>query len=521
MNAPTANDFSVFQTTGDLRNRRVVLIIPPSPFLLDERVFVSLGVLRVAGALESLGVEVSMLDLSGVDNFLDVVEGYFADCKADWAGITSTTPQLPSAVRIARKIRETRPGMRIVLGGPHVTLTYSAVKLERNKLNVGEGRAARAAAVLESIFDVLVSGDGEFASAILFADNCPKVIDADDNKGPLFMSNSQYEALPRPARHLVDLKSYHYSVEGFPATSLIAQLGCPFHCGFCGGRNSKSLRFIRNRSTESIVSEIRWLHETYGYTGFMFYDDELNVSKSFVQLLNSIHALQRELGTEFRLRGFVKSELFTDEQAEAMARAGFRWILSGFESAHERILENIDKNATVEDNTKAVQTAKKHGLKVKALMSVGHPGESEATILSIRDWLIAMKIDDFDCSVITTYPGTPYYDLATPHDSMPGVWTYTHKKSGDRLHAYDLDYTLTPDYYKGDPNGGYKAYVFTDNLSPGEIVTLRNKVENGARDALGIPFNTAQPAIRYEHSMGQGLPASLFRVTGGAAAIHQ
>ena len=104
---------------------------------------------------------------------------------------------------------------------------------------------------------------------------------------------------------------------------------------------------------------------------------------------------------------------------------------------------------------------------------------------------------------------------------MSGVWTYTHKKSGDRLHAYDLDYTLTPDYYKGDPNGGYKAYVFTDNLSPGEIVTLRNKVENGARDALGIPFNTAQPAIRYEHSMGQGLPASLFRVTGGAAAIHQ
>ena len=29
----------------------VTLIIPPSPFLLDERVFVSLGVLKVAAVL--------------------------------------------------------------------------------------------------------------------------------------------------------------------------------------------------------------------------------------------------------------------------------------------------------------------------------------------------------------------------------------------------------------------------------------------------------------------------------------
>jgi hypothetical protein len=91
------------------------------------------------------------------------------------------------------------------------------------------------------------------------------------------------------------------------------------------------------------------------------------------------------------------------------------------------------------------------------------------------------------------------------------VYTYTQKKTGDKLHAYDLDFTTTPDYYKGDPNGGYRSYVFTDNLSAGRIVELRDIVENDVRKTLSIPFYPANVAIRYEHSMGQGLPASLYR----------
>lgn len=505
--------FSKTTLNNKFIGRRVTLVIPPSAFLLDDRVFVSLGILRVAAALESQGVLVSVLDLSGVANYLDVVQSHFTGREAEsWVGITCTTPQLPAAVQIAQRIRAVTPDQRIVLGGPHVTLSYSARKTEMQNGITG-GRTTRACATLESVFDHLISGDGEMASFEFFRPDCPKCIDADDNKGLFFMSNQDYESSRGPARHLIDLGSYHYSIEGANATSLIAQLGCPFHCGFCGGRNSKSLRLIRTRSVDSIIEELRFLHKTYGYTGFMFYDDELNVSKSFVELLNRIHRLQQELGVKFHLRGFVKAELFTEEQAEAMVRAGFRWLLCGFEAANERILENIDKIATVEDNTKAVRFAKRHGLKVKALMSVGHPGECRQSILDVRDWLIEMKVDDFDCTVITTYPGTPYYDLAVPTDPAKGIWTYTHKKTGDRLHSFDLDYTITPDYYKGDPNGGYCSYVFTDYLGPEDIVALRDQVENEVRQALSIPFYPSKAGIRYEHSMGQGLPSQLFRST--------
>jgi radical SAM superfamily enzyme YgiQ (UPF0313 family) len=490
--------------------RSVCLITPPSAFLLDERVFVSLGVLKVAASLLSRDYRVNFLDLSGVENYLAPLADYLTHSQDAAVGITSTTPQLPAVMQIASTIRRLRPDLRIILGGPHVTLVYSAQKLERKRGVVGRGH--RSAAQLEAAFDVLCSGDGELAIFAALHDNAPKVIDGDDPRGGLFLTDTMFTEGPLPARHLVDLQSYRYGIEGHRATSLIAQLGCPFGCGFCGGRNSKSLRLIRNRSVESILSEVEHLHTEYGYTGFMFYDDELNVSRSFVALMNGLSDLQSRLGTDFRLRGFVKAELFTQAQAEAMFRAGFRWLLCGFEAANERILDNINKKATLADNDRCVSLAKAAGLKIKALMSVGHPGESEETVEDVRNWLIRSTVDDFDCTVITTYPGTPYYDLAEPNPSEPGVWTYTQPKTKDRLHSCEVDYTVCADYYKGDPNGGYRSFVFTDHLSAERLVRLRDSVERDVRAALRIPFNPGAAALRYEHSMGQGLPGFIHRV---------
>jgi anaerobic magnesium-protoporphyrin IX monomethyl ester cyclase len=489
--------------------RRIGLIIPPSAFLLDERVFVSLGLLKIGSVLEQAGHAVSVLDLSGIKNYGEALAAYLERSRDEAIGLTATTPQLPAVFEIAREVRRRRPDIRLILGGPHVTLTLAAVKLERKAGRIA--RAAKAAAQLEGAFDVLVAGDGEIAVLQAIAPGAPRIIDGDDNKGPFFMSDDVYSASPWPARHLVDMSTYHYAIENHRATSLIAQLGCPFNCGFCGGRNSKSLRVIRTRSTESIVQELEHIHRTYGHTGFMFYDDELNVSKSMVELMDAITELQMRLGVEFRLRGFVKAELFNDRQAAAMYRAGFRWLLCGFEAANPRILTNIQKRATLDDNSRAVETAKRHGLKVKALMSIGHPGESERSALDVRDWLIKSGVDDFDCTIITTYPGTPYYDLAVADESRPGVWTYTQPQTGDRLHAYDVDFTTTPDYYKGDPDGGYRAYVFTDHVSAETLVQLRDQVERAVRQALNIRFNPSRAALRFEHSMGQGLPEFILR----------
>ena len=122
----------------------VCLITPPSSFLLDERVFVSLGILKVAASLEDKGYDVNLLDLSGIENYVAALSHYIAGSRDVAVGITSTTPQLPAVVKIAKAIREIRPDLKLIIGGPHVTLVYSALALERKRGIVG-GRAHRAA----------------------------------------------------------------------------------------------------------------------------------------------------------------------------------------------------------------------------------------------------------------------------------------------------------------------------------------------------------------------------------------
>jgi len=213
------------------------------------------------------------------------------------------------------------------------------------------------------------------------------------------------------------------------------------------------------------------------------------------------------------LRGFVKAELFNEEQAAAMYRAGFRWLLTGFESGDHRILSNIKKIATRDDNTRCVEIAKKHNLKVKALMSIGHAGESQESVENTKNWLLEVQPEEFDCTIITTYPGSPYFDDAVKENDY---YVYSDKKTGDKLYQAPLDYLVDQDYYKGDPDGGYVSYVWTDHLSALDLVEAREKLENEVRQKLNISFNPSRPGIKHEHSMGMGnvaLPEFILRRT--------
>ena len=57
-------------------NKHICLITPPSPFLLDERVFLHIGILKVGASLEEEGYKIDFLDLAGVENYYEVLGAY-------------------------------------------------------------------------------------------------------------------------------------------------------------------------------------------------------------------------------------------------------------------------------------------------------------------------------------------------------------------------------------------------------------------------------------------------------------
>ena len=576
-------------------NAGLLLVNPPSPFLLDEKVFPPLGIMKVSADMDA-----PLLDLAGEKDYLEILVDALGDY--DFVGIGSTTPQLPFAAAIARRVREVSPALTI-LGGSHATVASGGPRPDKSLAGLFDYVVANDGAQgLRALAGAPINGtaypegndwgrdrldiesyryeiDGHKATSLISQFGClaagTKILLASGEEMPIekmrvgdevqcldessgaIITSSVAQAWSREADDLWEMKcddgtaikitSEHpiwthqgwrqvseiqvgeeigflrevwdgnfdilfrrivskrfigrsrvYNLTVCPGHSYIANgiivHNCPFACGFCCGRSIPFYRHVKYRQHEDVIAEIRHLYLRYGFTGFMFYDDEMNVNPKMIQFMGMLEDLQAELGVEFRFRGFVKAGIFTQAHATAMYGAGFRWLLCGFEGADPKLLLNINKKATVEDNTEMVEFAKKAGMKVKALMSIGHPGESPASVRAVEDWLIDVEPEDFDLTVITPYPGSPYYDKA---QKVGDVWRY--ETNGDALYMDEVDYTVESDFYKG-MQGAYISHVYTDHLSRAEIVWARDAVESSVRAKLDIPY----PGLnQFDHSMGQ------------------
>jgi len=476
-----------------LQKDGITLIIPPSPFLTDERVFPTLGILKVASVLEERGTPVEVMDLSGFANYEEIVKEHV---PYNVVGITATTPQFPQAVSIANILN--KRGVKTILGGPHATMVGG-----RNHNPISRRTFAHNQMV--SVFDTVVLGDGEEAIFEAISSE-EQVIHADRLKDPLFIND--LSSYPYPARDLIDMSTYHYTIDGRDAQSLIVQLGCPFGCLFCGGRNVPCFRKLRTRTAEHVIGEIDEVVRKYNKTGFMFYDDELNISNAgLLLLLEELIKYQEKNNLDLRFRGFVRTDLFTQEQADMMYKAGFRMLLSGVESGNDTILEAMNKGTTSEINGRWIDRCRKSNIGTKALMSLGHPGESEQTISDSLDWILHTRPDDVDWTIITEYPGSPYFDESV--EQSAGVWAFTNQKTGAVLYSREVNYNKEANYYKGIP-GSYTSFVWTDYISPKRLVQMRDLCEKISRAVLDLPPIQSVVAEQFEHSMG-ALPTNILR----------
>lgn len=469
----------------------ICLVSPPSPFLLDDRVFPNLGILQVAAALEEAGHSVYVEDLGGVEDY-EAQMRITAQHGWDLYGVTATTPQFPAAIAVLRAIQSTDPGRRVVIGGPHATVMPDSCQL----------------------FDVVVMGDGETGILDALRPDAPRIIDyaSRTEKGLL-----RYHI---PSRHLINMDSYKFSIDGVNGTSILTEAGCSFNCSFCCGRSIPFYRRVRYRVVDEIRRELEDLQTRYAVNAAMDFSDEVNLVDG---KLLSLCAAIKPLG--MKLRAFVKANLFTDRQAEAMAEAGFVEICTGVESGSDRILGIIDKKTSREINRRFVELAHKHGMRAKAFMSLGQAGETYESAMESRDWLLWAKPDDFDVTVITVYPATPYWDererIGVTSDSRP-LCRYVRKsrrpeENGATLFFEEVDYASEWAWYKGKP-GAYVSHVWTPDLSKEDLVRLRDQIEEDVRRALGIPYpkrfsgDHLAGQENLEHSMGAGISPQDSRV---------
>lgn len=398
---------------------KVVLINPPSPFLINDKVHPPLGLLYVAAQIRSQELaEVEVKDLAGMGDKVP---------KADVYAFTATTPQYPAALGIRKLLKKVRKG-RFIIGGPHASSAPQEC--------------------LKDGWDTVVTGEGE--SAMNYYLNNPKKYQGKELYGA---PATDIDQIPFPARDLIDIKSYKYKVGKRWSTTMMSSRGCPYHCAFC----SKKVMVgpVRRRSPENVNAEIAEIQDKYKFNAIMFFDDIFVMD---YPRLKEIAEFMKERDIIYRC--FVRANLASDKMMDVLADTGCYEIGFGAESGSDDILKTIGKVTTVEMNTRLVKLAHDRGIRVKAFLIAGLPGETEYTLHQMEHWIQTAHPDDFDISILTPYPGSDIYDYPQKYDIQ-------FDKHGSEYGRW---------FYKGKPNC-YTPVVATKQLSASRIAELRDEIE--------------------------------------------
>jgi len=237
-----------------------------------------------------------------------------------------------------------------------------------------------------------------------------------------FQLNHDLNQLPFIDRELSRWHLYAYENGNYkktPGTYIMAGRDCWWRknggCKFCAW--TVLYPNYRSRKPENVLDEIGELIEKYQIKEIM---DDTGTFPAGEWL--------REFCQGMIKRGYNKKIYFdcnlrfgalTKQDYELMAKAGFRFLLYGLESANQETVERLNKGIKINQIEKELRIAKEANKKVGGHLEphvtcmVGYPWETkkqaEKTIEMTKDLFAKGLIDSLQATIVISYPGTALF----------------------------------------------------------------------------------------------------------------
>lgn len=158
------------------------------------------------------------------------------------------------------------------------------------------------------------------------------------------------------------------------------------------------------------MAEIEWLYKKFEVRNIMFFDDNFTINKERVIKICS-EILERNLNIKWVCCSHIGQ--IDEEILFWMKKAGCYRIDFGIESGSSEILENIKKNQTIEQIENDFELIHKVGIKPRAYLMVGNPGENENTIKQTIALMKKIKpYDTTSAQILWLLPDTEVYELS-------------------------------------------------------------------------------------------------------------
>lgn len=343
----------------------------------------SLGLLSLAGATPA-GHELVYMEHG------DRSPERLADEGFDLVAISTFTAQAPEAYAFADACRAR--GLRVALGGLHVTVCADEAAAHADHVLVGEG---------EETWPELLEDLGRGHARARY-----------DTRGRVF----PLERAPLPRYDLLDPERYN-------RITVQTTRSCPHKCTFCA--SGVLLRGpYRKKPIELVQRDVEAITALWPRPFVELADDDTFVDKAWGRRL--VDAL-----VPYRLKWFTETDItVADDETllERLAASGCRQLLIGLESPDAPTVAGLEarsfKAARVAGYAAAVRRIQAHGVSVNGCFVLGADDQTPADFARIARFADEVGLAEVQVTVLTPFPGTPLYErmLADGRILRPGDW---------------------------------------------------------------------------------------------------
>ncbi len=357
----------------------------------------SLGLLTLAGMLPDHH-EVSYIEVDDINTSPDLpgqLSGF------DLVAISSFSAQILEAYQLADLLRG--QGVRVVMGGLHVTCMPEEAGQHCDAVLVGEGELAWPQLVSDAEHDRLQSRYGSVAEEFDLAH------------------------APMPAFELLDMERYN-------RLTIQTSRGCAHKCEFCASSILLTSQY-KQKPAARVLAELDRIVSLWEHPFIEFADDNTFVNKKY----------WRELLPEIakrKIRWFTETDISIarDEELLRLMRAsGCAQVLIGLESPTAASLQGLETR----NNWKAHQQAgyrdairkiQGHGISVNGCFILGLDDHDRTIFDRVYDFVEESGLHEVQITIQTPFPGTPLYERLREEGRIveDGAW--------NRCTLFDINY---------------------------------------------------------------------------------
>jgi len=364
----------------------------------------------------------------------------------DFVVLFTSTVGFENDLHIARSMKEAKPDLKVAFVGPPVQVRPAESLMAGQEIDF----------VVRGEFDHPVV---EFAQGRSLAEIAGVsfrrngTVAHNPARPPL--TTEELDRLPFATevykRDLV-IENYNMPFLQYPYVSLYTSRGCPALCTFCLWPQTLSGHDWRVRSADNVAEEVRQALKLFPQAKEFFFDDDtFNIRRERVlELCKKFKPLGFRWSCNCRVHGDY-------DTLKAMADAGARKFVVGFESGDPQILKNSKKGATVEMARTFAKNCKKVGIKIHGDFIIGLPGETKETIARTIDFAKELDTETIQVSIAHALPGTELHEQV--HNSGFLASEALADSGGHQLPHIEYPH-LSRQEMMGAVNRFYDAYYF-------------------------------------------------------------